>query len=346
MNRKIMEEMSQRYLIEGLDFIDALKTWKKANLNSESIRDQIYYDINAKITSGEAKELYLASDKIANYGFKLEDFGMAEKVPAGMVPDGLYKTTENPRSHKDWGGAKVEAKDYEFSRGREDLIPENIKNRDKIVFTPSVRMSMIKVDKNVYRSKTAAKYWTLKEKMGEDGNKVVYLVAIEDSPEEVLKKEARYKIAQIIEDPNVTNPDPTVQPIQALPTVGVTTDQGLQTPIDQENVNPEQETSEQVEKKTDTSGGNSESQKGIDEMVSGVDPATLQTMQGESADQILNRMKSGTPEEVAVIKKTFFDSVGDEAKAEQLWIALLDTKKPTPEEVAKGFSGQGQEQVV
>jgi len=345
MSRKIMEELSQRYSREGLDFIDALKTWKKANLNSESIRDQIYYDINEKITSGEAKELHVASDKIANYGFKLEDFGMAEKVPAGMVPDGTYKTTENPRMNKDWGGAKVEAKDYEFSKGREDLIPENIKNRDKVVFTPSVRMSMIKVENNVYRSKTAAKYWTLKEKMGEDGNKVVYLVAIEDSPEEILKKEARYKIAQIVENPNVANPDPTVQPIQELPTVGVKTDQGLQTSTDQVEVNPEQETSEQGEKKTDTSG-TSESQKGIDEMVSGVDPSTLQTMQGESADQILNRMKSGTPEEIAVIKDTFFKSVGDEAKAEQLWNVLLATKQPTPEEVAKGFSGQGQEQVV
>jgi hypothetical protein len=355
MSRKIVEELSQRYTRDGLDFISALKTWRKANLNSENIRDQVYDDIGERLTSGEAKELHIASDKIANYGFKLEDFGMADKVPSGMVPDGTYKTTDNPRMNKNWGGAKVEAKDYEFSKGREDLIPANIKNRDKVVFSPSVRMSVFKVDNNIYRSKTAAKYWTLKEKVGEDGNKVMYLVAIDDSPEDIQVKEARYKIAQD------STQDPNAQPVQNPPLTGDVTQQTpttqqlpnvqqtnvqTQTPVQQGtevNQTPEGEKKETSGEgvKTDTS---SEADK-VNELITPEVAQAANNMQGKTPFQLVaelkNAIESNNQGALEFFKQIFYKA-GKEGDFNAVLQNPAVLNPPSTEEVVKGFS-QGQQ---
>jgi len=75
------------------------------------------------------------------------------------------------------------------------------------------------VSEHVYRDKYAAKYWTLKEKSGEDGKKVVYLVAIETDDNVKTAGIAGIRRADV-----PVNPGQTTQPgVQATPT-----DPGLQ----------------------------------------------------------------------------------------------------------------------
>jgi hypothetical protein len=74
------------------------------------------------------------------------------------------------------------AKDFEVSKGRDDLIPENIKE-NKIKLSPAIRQSMERVGQNLFLDRKAKKYWTLKEKVGDNGSKAVYLVAVEEDAE-------------------------------------------------------------------------------------------------------------------------------------------------------------------
>lgn len=156
MNKVLLNNLTQRYTKEGLDFIKALHIWKESNFTPDTIRDQVISDIGREITAADAQELY-------RVGSELKDEYTAI------------------------------AKPFEVSKGREDLIPDNIKGEDKArILSPSIRMSMDKVGPNLYRDKKAMTYWTMKEKMGDNGEKVVFLVAIEE-PDEAKKKVAGYR---------------------------------------------------------------------------------------------------------------------------------------------------------
>jgi hypothetical protein len=148
MNRQLLQGLNQNYVKKGLDFMQALKVWREANINPDQIVAQVKSDIDRTITAEEANELY--------------------HVGASMQYDYDYV-----------------AKPFEVSKGREDLIPENAK-QTSVRFTPMVRQSLEKIGENLYRDKKAAKYWTLKEKLGDNGEKAIFLVAVEE-PEKVKK---------------------------------------------------------------------------------------------------------------------------------------------------------------
>ena len=162
MNRELIGRLNNQYAAENLDFLKAVKIWKEANLKYDDIRDQIMSDVGRNITTAEAEELF--------------------HLGAAMESD--YTSI---------------CKQFEVSKGRDDLIPKNIKE-NKIKMSPAIRMSMEKLGQNLYRHKTAKTYWTLKEKVGANGEKSIYLVAV-DEPENIKK------IAQIGIQPSV-QPDP------------------------------------------------------------------------------------------------------------------------------------------
>ena len=179
MNIELLQKLSNKYAQADLNFMQALRTWKESNLSPEMIREQVNFDIRYRLSAANARDLHLAGSKMKNYGFKLEDFGIADNYDSKLVPKDTLKSDFSPRKTQ-FGGMVVQPKDYEISEGRTELLPDNIKNKEKIKFTPTVRMSVEKIGDNLYRSKTAgSKYWTLKEKVGEDGNKAMYLVAVE-----------------------------------------------------------------------------------------------------------------------------------------------------------------------
>jgi len=151
MDRKLIRGLANKYATEGLDLLQALKIWKENNLSPDNIKDQVQFDIGKKISAVDARNLY--------------HIGSAMKYDYDTI-----------------------AKDFEVSKGREDLIPENIKE-NKIKLSPAIRQSMERIGQNLFRDKKAKKYWTLKEKVGDDGQKAVYLVAIEDNSEKKVANE-------------------------------------------------------------------------------------------------------------------------------------------------------------
>jgi hypothetical protein len=169
MDTSLMQSLNAKYTKGSMDFLKALRVWREARLTPNDIKDQVFDDVGKIITSIEAKELY--------------------RIGAVMQYD--YDSI---------------AKQFEVSKGRDDLIPENIKE-NKIKLSPAIKMSMEKVGVNLYRHKTAKTYWTMKEKLGDNGEKAIYLVAIDD-PDEDNKKKAEDAQTQ-------PTPDPTQQ--AALP---------------------------------------------------------------------------------------------------------------------------------
>jgi len=150
MDRILLASLDNSYSKASLDLLQALRAWKEARLTPDDIKDQVLSDTGKKITAVEARELH----------------------HIGTVLQYDYDSI---------------AKQFEVSKGREDLIPENIKE-NKIKLSPAIKMSMEKVGENLYRHKTAKTYWTLKEKMGDNGDKAVFLVAIDDPEEGQTKK--------------------------------------------------------------------------------------------------------------------------------------------------------------
>ena len=135
--------------------------------------------------SDEANSSALAQGKVASSGNTMSAHGQAksdseftkEGKEHGQSQLGINTILEKKSKTKDDYTPKT--KDFEFSKGSEDLIPEYIKNKNKVIYTPTTRMAFTKVAPNTYRDKFASKLWTLKEKVGEDGGKTIYLVAIE-----------------------------------------------------------------------------------------------------------------------------------------------------------------------
>jgi hypothetical protein len=167
--------LSKKYAEEELDLDKALKIWREARLSPENIREQIQNDVGVHISSIDAKELYKLGEAKVSAETSLKDYGIVEGTD---YKDPFYAINYS-NQNKNYGGMEVVAKDYDVSKGRDDLLPPNIKNSKKIKVTPKIRHAFERVGENLYRDKTAAKYWTLKEKVGEDGKKSVYLVAIE-----------------------------------------------------------------------------------------------------------------------------------------------------------------------
>ena len=139
-----------------------------------------------------------AGEKVQRVGCsELKEFGMS----SGEEKNDAFHAVNEASKGKKYGGGEVIAKDYEVSKGREELIPTNIKDRNKIKYVPSIRSAFDRVGPNMFRDKQASKYWTLKEKIGEDGKKSIYLVAVESDDPQV--KQAAIKEA----DAGVYNPD-------------------------------------------------------------------------------------------------------------------------------------------
>ena len=149
MNKELLTRLNSKYAEEGMDLMQALRVWKESKLTPAKIRDQVRSDIRKDITSSDAVELY--------------------HLGSSMESD--YNSICKP---------------FEVNKGREDLIPENIKEK-KIKLSPSIRQSMDRVGQNLYRDKTAKTYWTLKEKIADNGDKAIYLVAVEE-PDEIKRK--------------------------------------------------------------------------------------------------------------------------------------------------------------
>jgi len=142
MDRYLIESLAKKYAYQGMDFNKVLSVWADSGLDINGIREQVYYDIGRRVTADEAAELY--------------------RIGSKMLYDYTYDTA-----------------DFEVSSGRSDLIPEQVKRR-QMKFNPANRKLMHRVGPNLYRDKYAKRYWTLKERMGEDGRKSIYLVAIEE----------------------------------------------------------------------------------------------------------------------------------------------------------------------
>ena len=150
-----LHQLNIKYSSEGLDLIKAVRAWKDLQFTPDSIRDQVRNDVGTTITAADARELY--------------------HLGSSMKYD--YDAINKP---------------FEVSKGREKLIPDNIKN-DQIKMSPAIRQSMDRLGQNLYRDKKAKTYWTLKEKVADNGDKAIYLVAIEEPDE--LKKTAALKRA-------------------------------------------------------------------------------------------------------------------------------------------------------
>ena len=150
-NKLTLHQLNLKYASEGLDLLKAVRAWKDLQFTSDSIRDQVRNDVGTTITASDARELY--------------HLGSSMKYDYDAM-----------------------AKPYEVSKGREKLIPDNIKNEQRKL-SPAVKMSMERLGQNLYRDKKAKTYWTLKEKVADNGEKAVYLVAIEE-PDDVKKTAA------------------------------------------------------------------------------------------------------------------------------------------------------------
>jgi len=150
-NKLTLHQLNLKYASEGLDLLKAVRAWKDLQFTPDSIRDQVRNDVGTTITASDARELY--------------HLGSSMKYDYDAM-----------------------AKPYEVSKGREKLIPDNIKNEQRKL-SPAVKMSMERLGQNLYRDKKAKTYWTLKEKVADNGEKAVYLVAIEE-PDDVKKTAA------------------------------------------------------------------------------------------------------------------------------------------------------------
>ena len=146
-NREVVHKLSQTYTRKGLDLMEAIKIWNKEGMTVAQIRSQVTDDIGSVVDATVAAELH--------------HLGTAAQHDSTMI-----------------------AEPYKVSAGREDLIPEAVKNREVIRFTNTVKRSMVRVGPNLFRTKTARKYWTVKEKRGGDGENTMFLVAV-DEPDEL-----------------------------------------------------------------------------------------------------------------------------------------------------------------
>ena len=148
MNKELVYTLNQRYVKANLNFLGALRVWNESSYTPEEIQNQIKNDIDRDVTAQEAEELY-------HVGASLKD---------------NYESIVKP---------------YEVSKGRADLIPANIKNKS-IKMSPAIKMAVDKIGQNLFRHKTAKTYWTMKEKTGDNGEKAIYLVAV-DEPDDMKK---------------------------------------------------------------------------------------------------------------------------------------------------------------
>jgi len=153
MDKIVLHRLNIKYSSENLDFLKALRAWNDLGLTPDLIKNQIQDDIGVAVTTNDSEEIYHLGAALQN------DYTSISK-------------------------------DYEVSKGREDLIPDNIKNK-KVKLSPAIRMSMERLGQNLYRDKKARTYWTLKEKAADNGEKVVYLVSVEEPDD--LKKIAELK---------------------------------------------------------------------------------------------------------------------------------------------------------
>lgn len=142
MDRYLVQGLLKKYASEGLDFFKAVRVWSEHKLSSADIKEQVKSDVNKDISASSAEELY--------------HLGCSMK--------------------HDYDAA---VKEYEVSKGRSDLTPPNYKKKHKL--SPAIKQSMDHLGQNLYRHKSAKTYWTLKEKVGEDGTKSIYFVAVDDT---------------------------------------------------------------------------------------------------------------------------------------------------------------------
>ena len=154
MDRELIQKLHHLYKKANLDVLKAVRTWADLEFSPGMIAEQVNNDIQRTVTAKEAEELYHLGTSMRH------DY-------------------------------EVIAKDYEVSKGRDDLIPENIK-QDKIKLSPAIRMAMDRVGANLFRHKTARTYWTMKEKLGDNGSREVYLVAV-DEPDETREAADDYR---------------------------------------------------------------------------------------------------------------------------------------------------------
>lgn len=146
MSRQFITQLNQKYASADLDFMKALQVWGIDNLSPDEIKAQVEFDIDRMITSEEATEI----KKFAEEQLK-------------FFSEEMFNTSNPVKCDK--------------------LSPKNIKEEDRpkiMKFTQKKRDEMERVGHNLFREKTAGKYWTLKEKISDDGSKAMFLVAVED----------------------------------------------------------------------------------------------------------------------------------------------------------------------
>lgn len=147
MKRDFVNSLQRRYAAEGFDFFNVLHVWQHEKLTAEDIKEQVMFDIGRTIDAEEAVCIYKVS----------------KDMPSAYSED-LYSKEDPYKKEK-------------------KTMPENLKKDyrpRKMKFTQQIRSQMDRVDHNLFRSKVAGKYWTLKEKIGEDGKKSIFLVAVEE----------------------------------------------------------------------------------------------------------------------------------------------------------------------
>jgi len=74
-SRELLVNLNKRYASENLDFMEALRVWKRARLNPDAIRQQIGNDIGVRVSFAEAKHLHKISRDVVS-GHIEEDFGI------------------------------------------------------------------------------------------------------------------------------------------------------------------------------------------------------------------------------------------------------------------------------
>ena len=143
MNREFIRRLSKAYSNSGLDLSVAVDVWAKEGMSSDLVKNQIFHDVGVDI-----------SPKSAEYLIK--------------VGCGSPSHSEIVNHTRPFGKPKI--KSPEVTERDSEMVKFNSKTRGDVV----------KVGESLYRSKTAKKYWALQEKIGENGEKSLYLVAIED----------------------------------------------------------------------------------------------------------------------------------------------------------------------
>lgn len=145
MNREFIRRLSKAYGNAGLSLSEAVNVWAKEGMTIDAVQKQIFSDVGIEVAEKSAEYLVKTGCGTPSYS----------EIVNSKRPFDADKKKKTP----------------EMSTREPEMVKLNSKTRNDV----------IKVGNQLYRSKSAKKYWALKEKVGENGKKELYLVAIEDA---------------------------------------------------------------------------------------------------------------------------------------------------------------------